>query len=482
MDTPFDTLPGGEEYRQWQRRVSACCATAHEWFDAHPCTRQFGEAYAYLVEVEATLGFFALSQLCPPGFFHKLIRQIDARQASAPARSDLAEPYEPWEEAEWPQLAVLIRTALGRRRNCLFHPEHVSGPDALRSLLAAFADMPLLDRDLATHLLLDKLADHAVSRGKSLPQPIVPRWLARLMIRLAAVAPGETVCDPSMGYGNLLAETALMLPVAERLQCSGQGGDSPLGILLPYLSGVAALTSNPLADLPPERGIPDATASFSIADKVLCGLPDPGQDVAISAGTAARDDAMHIVYRHLNELKLSSGRAVLLAHMRLLFREDEDAARRNDLLGKNLLDAVILLPGNVMLGDTTARALLFFDRRRKAGGVRQAEDDVFMLDLSGWGRRSGMQVQLDAGELEKIAAYIERREEVPGISRRVPRAEVLRHNVWLPARYLVQAAPSSSEGIRQLAGRRAVIENDLHAVESKVDALLDKLAAMRHRT
>ena len=55
MDTPFDTLPGGEEYRQWQRRVSACCATAHEWFDAHPCTRQFGEAYAYLVEVAGKL-------------------------------------------------------------------------------------------------------------------------------------------------------------------------------------------------------------------------------------------------------------------------------------------------------------------------------------------------------------------------------------------------------------------------------------------
>ena len=46
----------------------------------------------------------------------------------------------------------------------------------------------------------------------------------------------------------------------------------------------------------------------------------------------------------------------------------------------------------------------------------------------------------------------------------------------------MQAVPSSSEGIRQLAGRRAAIETDLHAVESKVDALLDKLAAMRHRT
>ena len=480
MYVPSEDLPGGEEYRQWLRRVSDCCATAHDWFEAHPGTRRFGDAYAYQMEVEASLGFFALSQLCPPGFFHKLIRQIEARQASAPARSDLAEPCEPWEEAEWPLLAVLIRTALGRRRDCLFCPAHLPDPAALRARLAAFADMPLLDRDLATHLLLDKLADHAVSRGKSLPQPIVPRWLARLMIRLAAVAPGETVCDPSMGYGNLLAETALTLPVAERLRCSGQGGDSPLGILLPYLSGVVALTSDPLADLPPERGMPDYAASFSLADRVLCGSPDPGQDVAISAGTAARDDAMHIVYRHLNELDLDNGRAVLLAHMRLLFREDEDAARRSDLVSRNLLDAVILLPGNIMLGDTTARALLLFDRRRKAGGVRQAEEDIFMLDLSGWGRRSGMQVQLDAGELEKIAAYRERREEVPGISRRVPRAEVLRHNVWLPARYLVQAAPSSSEGIRRLAGRRAAIENDLHAVESRVDALLDKLAAMRH--
>ena len=267
--------------------------------------------------------------------------------------------------------------------------------------------------------------------------------------------------------------------------CANLGVSLPvfwLGILLPYLSGVAALTSDALADLPPDRSAQDYTACFSIDGNVLFDSSDPGQDVDISAGTASGDDAMHIVYRHLNELNLDSGRAVLLAHMRLLFREDEDAVHRSDLAGRNLLDAVILLPGNIMLGDTTARALLLFDRRRKAGGVRQAEDDIFMLDLSGWGRRSGMQVQLDAGELEKVAAYTAHREEVPGISRRVPREEVLRHNVWLPARYLVQAVPSSSEGIRQLAGRRAAIESDLRTVESSVDALLDKLAAMRHLT
>ena len=475
MYVPSEDLPGGEEYRQWLRRVSDCCATAHDWFEAHPGTRRFGDAYAYQMEVEASLGFFALSQLCPPGFFHKLIRQIEARQASAPARSDLAEPCEPWEEAEWPQLAVLIRTALGRRQNCLFSPEHVPDPETLRALLAAFADMPLLDRDLATHLLLDKLADHAVSRGKSLPHPIVPRWLARLMIRLAAVAPGETVCDQSMGFGNLLAETALMLPVAERLQCSGHGGGSPLGTLLPYLSGVVDLADDPFADSPPDRDMPDYAAHFSIDEQVA-----QGHDVDISAGTAARDEAMHIVYRHLNELDLNRGRAVLLAHMRLLFREDEDAARRSDLVRRDLLDAVILLPGNIMLGDTTARALLFFDYRRKNGSAGQAGQDIFMLDLSGWGRRSGMQVQLDAEERERIATYMTRREEVPGVSRRVPREEVLRHNVWLPARYLVQAAPSTHEGIRRLADRRAAMENDLHDVERKVDALLDRLAALRH--
>lgn len=481
MYVPVDNLPGGEEYRHWRRRVSECCAAACAWFDAHPCSRRYGEAYAYLVEVETSLGFFVLSQLCPPGFFHKLIRQLDARRASAPGRNGLADPSEPWEEAEWPQLAVLTRTALGRRSNCLFRPDHVPGPEALRAFLDAFADMPLLDRDLATHLVLDKLEDYAVTRGKSLPQPIVPRWLARLMIRLANMAPGETMGDRSMGYGSLLAETALMLPVAERLHCSGHGGESPLGILLPYLGGVASLTSDVWADLPPDCNDPDYAERFCIVDTLPDGV-DPGLDVDISAGSASGDDTMHIVYRHLNALDPHNGRAVLLAHMRLLFREDEDAVHRNDLVDKNLLDAVILLPGNIMLGDTTARALLFFDRRRQNGGLRQGDNDIFMLDLSGWGRRSGMQVQLDAGELEKVAAYTARRDEVPGVSRRVPREEVLRHNVWLPARYLVRAEPSSSESIRRLADRRAAIESDLHAVEHRVDALLDRLAGLRHLT
>lgn len=62
---------------------------------------------------------------------------------------------------------------------------------------------------------------------------------------------------------------------------------------------------------PPDRNMPDYAAYFSIADKEIFGPPDAGAARVISAGTATGGDAMHIVYRHLNELALNSGRAVL---------------------------------------------------------------------------------------------------------------------------------------------------------------------------
>lgn len=424
-------------------------------------------------EAETALAFFALSQLCPPGFLAQQLRLLEQGGRPRPLR-EAAAASEAWTEAQWPQLAALSRTALGRAGMSLFSPGHVSGPEALAVCLRAFQGMPLLDRDQAARLLLDKLNDYAAERGRSLRFGVTPSWLARLMVGLADIRPGESVCDCQAGAGTLLAEAALGLPLADRVYCQAREASAPLGLLLLQLSGVpavfAAQDSQGMGLCPSE-----AAGGCEIGDNGLA-------HVCISAGPAfARtpDEGAAGLCRHIGEALAATGRVVLLTRLGPLFRENEEALVRAHLVERNLLDAVIQLPGNVLHQHTAAPALLIVDRRREAGGPLAGRDRVFMADLSGMGRRSRSLTFFEEAHVKQALGMAAERRDVPGLSRCVPCAELLARHVWLPSRYLLPAAGSLQTRARHCRERTAALESELQATAARVDALLARLEDRR---
>lgn len=475
MDWHDMDRPGADvDPRGVRERLEAACRQVGELFRDSPSAGNRDAALMHTLEAETALAFFALSQLCPPGFLAGQLRLLEQGHLPGPRRDATDEETTPWTEAQWPQLAALTRTALGRAGLNLFSPLHLSGPAALGVCLRAFLDMPLLDRDCAARLLLDKLNDFAAGRGRTLRFGVVPSWLARLMAGLAAVRPGESLCDGLAGEGSLLAEAALGLPLADRVYCSAREARTPLGVLLLHLSGIPAVL--PARDDQPSGAINDG-GEVPPGD----GFDGAGScHVALSAGPAFLRSSegvaeLDAVCRHVHDALAATGRAVLLTRLGPLFRENEEAWLRARLVERNLLDAVIQLPSNVVHQHNAAHALLLFDRRREDGGPHAGKDTVFMADFSGLGRRSRSLTYFEETHARQALELVTARRESPGICRCVPRDAVLAQRVWLPSRYLLPSADGPQARGQQYRARVAAYEGELRAAEARVDALLARL-------
>lgn len=457
-----------------RERLEAACRQVGDLYRDLPLSDTRDASLVHTLEAETALSFFALSQLCPPGYFAGQLRLLERGDLPGPRRDAADAEDVPWKEAQWPQLAALIRTALGRAGLSLFSPRHLNGPAALGVCLRAFLDMPSLDRDCAARLLLEKLNDYAAGRGRALRFGVVPPWLARLMAGLAAIRPGESLCDCLAGEGSLLSEAVLHLPLADRVYCAAREASTPLGVLLLHLSGIPAVL--PARDERPLE-LPEDRAGEMRAREIESG---GSCHVALSAGPAflrSWEGTVELdeVCRHVREALAVTGRAVLLTRLGPLFRENEEANVRTRLVERNLLDAVIQLPSNVVHQHNAAHALLVFDRRRESGGPRAGEETVFMADVSGLGRRSRSLTYFEEAHVRQALDLAAMRREVSGVCRAVPRDAVLAQNVWLPSRYLLPASDDARAGMRQYRARVAAFESELQATEARLDALLARL-------
>ena len=150
---------------------------------------------------------------------------------------------------------------------------------------------------------------------------------------------------------------------------------------------------------------------------------------------------------------------------------------RAELVRRNLLDAVLLLPGNVMQRNPAAHALLLFDRRREQGGPQAGQDSVFMADLSSLGRRGRTSGYLDEAHVRQVLELLRERREVTGVSRCVPCADILAQNVWLPSRFLRPDAGEATPPEEQPA-RIAALEAELSETLTQLDALLARLSSL----
>lgn len=456
--------------------LDQACRTVGEWF-AHTPPPDAGDAvHAHTLEAETALSFFALSQLCPPGFFAQQLRLLRQGTPARPVRHAGAASAQPWQEAEWPQLAALARTALNRTGTGLFSPQHLPDPDALAACLTAFRDLPPLDRDMAARLLLDKLNDYAAGRGKELACGLVPPWLARLMTGMARPGSGERVRDMASGVGSLLAEAALGRDLADRVYFVADGVRPPLGMLLLHLCGVPAVLENGPGDQPgPATAEGDPSRAFPVTDDGTSHLTLSAAPAFVPAERGTEE--FFWICRHLSEALPACGRSVLLTRPGPLFREEREAYTRAELVRRNLLDAVILLPSNVVQKNNAAHAILLFDRRREQGGPQAGRDNVFMADLSSLGRRSRTLGYFEEEHIQKALELLRERREMAGVSRCVPCADILAQNVWLPSRYLLPAAGAETPPEDQPA-RIAALETELSETQTQLDALLARLSSL----
>ncbi|MCP5392598.1 MAG: SAM-dependent DNA methyltransferase [Sphingomonadaceae bacterium] len=270
----------------------------------------------------------------------------------------------------------------------------------LKLLLEDFAKPSLvLTPDKVSEDAIGEAYIYLISRfasdgGKKAGEYYTPRKISEIVARLADPKPGMRICDPACGSG------ALLIRAGEAAQSDdhrlfGQevnGSTHALARMNMFLHGednaliewCNTLTSPALIE-------DDRLMQF---DRVVANPPlsldkwgadvaetDPYKRFKPVIPPKSRGDYAFILHM-LAIAKRGEGRVVCIAPHGVLFRGAAEGRIREDLVRRNLLDAVVGLPAQLFPSTGIPVCLLVFDRAREEGGARANVKDVVFVDAS----------------------------------------------------------------------------------------------------
>ncbi|NCC61409.1 MAG: restriction endonuclease subunit M/S [Verrucomicrobiae bacterium] len=120
-------------------------------------------------------------------------------------------------------------------------------------------------------------------------------------------------------------------------------------------------------------------------------------------------------------LAQTKGRAIILTPVGLTFRSGIEQGFRRDLVDRNLVEAVIQLPPNLLQRTNIESTLLLLNRRK-------SNDEVMFINLRGEEFQLRINRKNDLTNIEKVLQIFEGRESIDGITRMVRSAEIAANN------------------------------------------------------
>jgi type I restriction enzyme M protein len=407
----------------------------------------------------------------------RLIDELDAALTSLATANP--EPLGPYREA----LSVAGRD-----------PDGVSDA-GLRSILEHLMPVAMdakqwtpSDRELVD--AVDGLLAYAARQGSAGDDAFrhVPRWLADLTMQLLQPRPGDAVYDPACGTGGLLAATTdaltgkqegVSLTVCGEERHEDVATVARLALLLTGAPLVSIEVANPIEGPSFKEG-PDALQAF---DVITCLAPtgpvphgnwtrsvaanDPYKRFQQGVPSKSYGETAYLAHM-LASLRRGSGRMAGVFRNGVLYRSGADAALRRTLVDANRLDAVIALPAGAVAGSSESFALVVVRDDR-------ASDAVTIIDASPLGSGLRRQGELSETEVDRLLGAYEGAEDISGLVRLVPRAEIQSndYNLHVP-RYIT---PDGNEGqsVDELVREWASLEEQFEEVARRINDLLGDL-------
>lgn len=223
--------------------------------------------------------------------------------------------------------------------------------------------------------------------------PETPRQIARLLLGLAKPCPGDQVADPVCGSASLLLQG--LYTNGGPLSLFGQEAARNLWAiarmnLLVHEQDDAVIMQGECLRAPQLLH----GKQLQQFDVVLANLPQRNgpwlvgraeQDFfgRFARGAPPKSRAEYAYIGHgLAMTRPGRGRMACIAPQGILFRGGAEGRIRQRLIEENLLDAVVVLPPNVMPHTSVPMAICLFDRSREAGGARAHVRDVLLINAS----------------------------------------------------------------------------------------------------
>ncbi|MCP1313458.1 MULTISPECIES: class I SAM-dependent DNA methyltransferase [unclassified Halomonas] len=364
----------------------------------------------------------------------------------------------------------------------------------LKNLLEDFAK-PALDlrpsrvtEDIIGECYIYLISRFASDAGKKAGEFYTPTAVSRLLAKLAAPAPGSTICDPACGSGSLLIQASQEVG-SENFALYGQevnGATWALARMNMFLHAKDAAriewcdTLNSPALVESDHlmrfDVVLANPPFSL-DK--WGAENAGADpfARFWRGVPPKSKGDYAFITHMIEIaKRQSGRVAVIVPHGVLFRAGAEGRIRQQLIEENLLDTVVGLPANLFTTTGIPVAILIFDRSREEGGANESRRDVLFIDASKAFTPSKTQNVMDDAHIGKVLETYRTRGEIERYSHRASPEELAQngYNLNIP-RYVDTFEPEEEIDVAAVQRDIVRIEGELAEVRKKMDGYLKEL-------
>ncbi len=364
----------------------------------------------------------------------------------------------------------------------------------LKNVLEDFAK-PALDlrpsrvtEDIIGECYIYLISRFASDAGKKAGEFYTPAAVSRLLARLAAPEPGNTICDPACGSGSLLIRAAEQVG-SDNFALYGQevnGATWALARMNMFLHAKDAAriewcdTLNSPALVEGDHlmrfDVVLANPPFSL-DKWGAEHAASDQFKRYWRGIPPKSKGDYAFITHMVEIaKRQSGRVAVIVPHGVLFRGGSEGAIRKALIEENLLDAVIGLPANLFTTTGIPVAILIFDRSREQGGPNEARKDVLFIDASrDFTPGKTQNVMEEPHVVRVLETYGERREEARYAHKANP-TEIAEndYNLNIP-RYVDTFEAEEEIDVAALQREIVRVEQDLAEVRAKMASYLREL-------
>ena len=333
--------------------------------------------------------------------------------------------------------------------------------------------------------LISKFASDA---GKKAGEFYTPAAVSRLLAKLAAPKPGNTICDPACGSGSLLIQASQEVG-SDNFALYGQevnGATWALARMNMFLHARDAARIEWCDTLNSPTLVEDdhlmrfdvvlANPPFSLKN---WGAENAENDPwnRFWRGVPPKSKGDYAFITHMIEIaRRQSGRVAVIVPHGVLFRGGAEGRIRQRLIEENLLDAVIGLPANLFTTTGIPVAILVFDRAREEGGAREGERDVLFIDASRAFTPGKKQNILDDTHIEKIMQTYGERAEIERYSHRASPEEIAENgfNLNIP-RYVDTFEPEEEIDVAAVQKEIDRIEAELTEVRAKMAGYLKEL-------
>ncbi|TMC23962.1 MAG: type I restriction-modification system subunit M [Chloroflexi bacterium] len=273
------------------------------------------------------------------------------------------------------------------------------------------------------------IARFASGAGKKAGEFYTPPEVSALLAELLAPQPGERICDPACGSGSLLIKCARQVS-SNDFSLFGQesnGSTWALAKMNMFLHGIDNARiewGDTLRN--PQLIEDDQLMHFEVVvANPPFSLDKWGADIALAdrfkrfrRAIPPKSKGDYAFIQHMVEtMEPSKGRAGVIVPHGVLFRANSEGQIRQQLIGENLLDAVIGLPQNLFFGTGIPAAILLFRRNK-------ADDTVLFIDANRDFEPGTNQNKLGMAHVARIVdtyrkrvtverySYVARREEI----------------------------------------------------------------------